>query len=55
MAKSDLMQADANYTVVDVPVRTIALSTSSNTNFRATVELAIAHRSGCMLFVCWSI
>ena len=45
-AESSVMQANGNYTVVDVPVRTIGLNTSSNTNFGATVELAIAHRSG---------
>lgn len=45
-AESSVMQANAKYTVVDVPVRTISLDSSSNTNFGATVELAIAHRSG---------
>ena len=54
-AESNVMQANANYTVVDVPVRTIGLNTSPNTNFGATVELAIAHRSGYMLFVYRSI
>ena len=44
-AESSVMQANANYSVVDVPVRTIGLNTS-NTNFGATLELAIAHRSG---------
>ena len=34
-------QAAANYTVVDVPVRTIA---TQNNTLAATVELAIAHR-----------
>lgn len=48
-AESSAVQASAKYTVVDVPVRTISLATSSNANFGATVELAIAHRSGCML------
>ena len=51
-AVSTVQQANANYTVVDVPVRTIGLNTSSNTNFGATLELAIAHRSGYMLFTC---
>lgn len=54
-AVSTFQQANANYTVVDVPVRTIGLNTSSNTNFGATLELAIAHRSGYMLSNCCSI
>lgn len=43
-AESSVIQASAKYTVVDVPVRTISLDASSS--FGATVELAIAHRSG---------
>ena len=39
--KSTTQQADANFTVVDVPVRTIA---TANNTLGATVELAIAHR-----------
>lgn len=45
-AESSVMQASAKYTVVDVPVRTISLDAASNSNFGATLELAIAHRSG---------
>lgn len=42
-AESSAVQADANITVVDVPVRAICLA-PSNSTFGATLDLAIAHR-----------
>lgn len=43
-AESSAMQANANITVVDVPVRAICMA-ASNSTFGATLELAVAHRS----------
>ena len=43
-ADSSFSQAQANYTVVDVPVRTIS---ASNQSLTPSLQLAIAHRQAC--------
>ena len=41
------VQAQANYTVVDIFVRTIASGNADMSDLPATLPLALAHRSGC--------